>query len=86
MNDMSTTLAPSSPQIILVIPVPVPRASRRGLDRDPNWSPAREPKTLPRWPLQQPIPTDARRALDTARRELAERRAQRLWRELEQRP
>jgi hypothetical protein len=76
-----------APHIIFVpIPVPVPTASRRGLDRDPDWSPAREPKTLPRWPLQQPIPTDARRALDTARRELAERRAQRLWRELEQRP
>jgi hypothetical protein len=72
-----------APHIVFVpIPVPVPTASRRGRDRDPDWNPPREPKTTSRWPLQQSIPTDARRALDTARRELADRRAQRLLREL----
>jgi hypothetical protein len=78
-----------APHIIFVpIPVPVPEASRRGLDRDPDWNPPREPKTTPRWPLQQSIPSpETRRLLDTARRELAEQRATRLMRELvEQRP
>jgi hypothetical protein len=78
-----------APHIIFVpIPVPVPTASRRGLDRDPDWNPPREPKTNPRWPFKpQPFPTqETRRALDEARRAIAERRAHRLWRELEERP
>jgi hypothetical protein len=72
----------ASPTIIIV-PFPVPVASRRGLDRDPDWHPQRERKSPPMWPLSHSIPSqDTRRLLDAARRAIAEARAQRLMQEL----
>jgi hypothetical protein len=67
-----------------VIFVPVPVASRRGRDRDPNYRPAREGKTPTHWPREpQPIPMrETRRLLDEARRILARRKEEKAYREL----
>jgi hypothetical protein len=74
----------SNAQVVFIpIPVFVPSANslksgyRRGV-------PALYPSSdRTRWPIQpQPIPTDAHRLLDAARRQLSEARAQRLLQEL----
>jgi hypothetical protein len=69
---------------IVFIPVPVAGSSFPRVTGD---HPQRERKTPSRWPLNSPIPTnEARRALDDARRQLAEQRARKLLRELEPSP
>jgi hypothetical protein len=67
---------------IVFVPVPVAGSSF------PRVIGQRHPpkgKTPPGWPLHQPIPTqETKRMLETARRDLAEEKARRLLRELEE--
>jgi hypothetical protein len=69
---------------VIIVPVPVMSVRRSWWQRTSTGPSPTERKSNGPWPLQQPIPTDeTRRLLDDARRTLAERRAQRLWREIQ---
>jgi hypothetical protein len=71
---------------VVIVPWPI-WVSASWLDRYNQTSP-RKPKTRPEWPLRQSIPD--RRAvneiLERTRRDLADRRASQLLRELERSP
>jgi hypothetical protein len=75
-----------TPVQVVLVPWPVcwvaGSAFPRVIGHPPNPQHAR--KTDAKWPLTQQIPTQTRRILDDARRQLQERRERQLLRELEE--